>query len=111
MMILHGLPKLAGGLPGWEKLGKSMAYFGINFFPAFWGFSCALVETVGGAFLLLGFCFRPTSFLFVLNFIVATIYLYKSSGAFLQWSRPLEMLILFIGLTIIGAGKYSVDRS
>lgn len=111
MMILHGWPKLAGGYPVWEKLGKAMGYLGIQFAPVFWGFSCALVETLGGVFLILGLWFRPTSILLAINFIVATVMVYKSGGTFLEWSRPAEMLILFAGLILIGAGKYSVDRS
>jgi len=111
MMILHGWPKLAGGLPAWEKLGQAMGHVGINFIPGFWGFSCAMVETIGGVLLVIGFCFRPVTILFTLNFIVATVLLYKTSGVFLDWSRPAEMLILFFSLIFIGAGKYSVDRS
>ncbi len=111
MMTLHGWPKLAGGLPAWEKLGQAMSHVGINFFPGFWGFSCAMVETIGGVLLIIGFCFRPVTILLTLNFIVATVLLYKTSGVFLDWSRPAEMLILFFSLIFIGAGKYSVDRS
>ena len=111
MMTLHGWPKLAGGLPAWEKLGQAMSHVGINFFPGFWGFSCAMVETIGGVLLIIGFCFRPVTILLTLNFIVATVLLYKTSGVFLDWSRPAEMLILFFSLIFIGAGKYSGDRS
>lgn len=111
MMVLHGWPKLAGGLPAWEKLGGAMSHLGVNFFPGFWGFSSALVETLGGVFLILGLWFRPVTILMTFNFIVATILLYKTSGEFLQWSRPAEMLILFFSLIFIGAGKYSIDRS
>ena len=112
MMALHGFPKLAGGLPAWEKLGHAMGHLGINFFPGFWGFSCAMVETLGGVLLVIGFCFRPVTILLTLNFIVATVLLYKTnSGDFTTWSRPAEMLILFFSLIFIGAGKYSVDRS
>ncbi len=111
MMVLHGLPKLAGGLPAWEKLGRAMGHLGVNFFPGFWGFSSAIVETLGGVLIVIGFCFRPVTILMTLNFIVATVLLYKTSGAFLDWSRPAEMLILFFSLIFIGAGKYSVDRS
>ena len=110
MMTLHGWPKLAGGLPAWEKLGQAMSHVGINFFPGFWGFSCAMVETIGGVLLIIGFCFRPVTILLTLNFIVATVLLYKTSGVFLDWSRPAEMLILFFSRIFIGAGKYSVDR-
>jgi putative oxidoreductase len=111
MMILHGWPKLAGGIVQWEKLGKAMGVLGVNFFPVLWGFSAAMVETLGGVLLIIGFCFRPVSILMTMNFIVATIFLYKTSSQFIEWSRPAELLILFFSLIFIGAGKYSVDRS
>jgi putative oxidoreductase len=111
MMVLHGWPKLAGGLQQWEKVGKATSVVGISFFPGFWGFSSAMVETIGGALIVLGFCFRPVTILMTLNFIVATVFVYKTSGQFIEWSRPAEMLILFFSLIFIGAGKYSIDRS
>jgi putative oxidoreductase len=111
MMVFHGWPKLAGGIHEWEKLGKAMGALGINVFPVFWGFSAAMVETVGGVLIVIGFCFRPVTILMTFNFIVATVLIYKTSHQFLEWSRPAEMLILFFSLIFIGAGKYSVDRS
>jgi len=111
MMVLHGWPKLAGGIHHWEKLGKATRSIGITFFPGFWGFSSAMVETIGGVLLVLGFCFRPVTILMTLNFLVATLLVYKMSGQFLEWSRPAEMLILFFSLIFIGPGKYSIDRS
>ena len=101
----------AGGIHQWEKLGKAMGALGINFFPVFWGFSSAMVETVGGLLIVIGFCFRPTTILMTFNFVVATVLIYKTSHQFIEWSRPAEMLILFFSLIFIGAGKYSVDRS
>lgn len=112
MMVFHGWPKLAGGIHQWEKLGKAMgALLGINFFPVFWGFSAAMVETLGGVLIVIGCCFRPVTILMTFNFIVATVLIYKTSHQFIEWSRPAEMLILFFSLIFIGAGKYSVDRS
>ena len=111
MMTLHGWPKLAGGMETWAKLGGAMTHLGIKFFPVFWGFSCAMVETIGGVLLIIGFLFRPTTILLSMNFVVASVLLYKTSSSFTEWSRPVEMLILFVSLIFIGAGKYSVDRS
>jgi putative oxidoreductase len=110
-MVFHGLPKLQGGLAAWEKLGHAVTHLGVNFFPAFWGFSSAMVETLGGVLLVLGFCFRPTTILLTFNFIVATLLLYKSNAAFENWSHPAELLVVFFSLIFIGAGKYSIDRS
>lgn len=111
MMVFHGWPKLAGGIHHWEKLGKAMGALGINFFPGFWGFSSAMVETLGGVLIIIGCCFRPVTILMTFNFIVATVLVYKTSHQFLEWARPAELLILFFSLIFIGAGKYSVDRS
>jgi len=111
MMVLHGWPKLAGGIHHWEKLGKATAHIGISFFPGFWGFSSAMIETIGGVLLVLGFCFRPVAILMTLNFVVASVVLYKTTDQFIEWSRPAELLILFFGLIFIGPGKYSIDRS
>jgi putative oxidoreductase len=111
MMVFHGWPKLAGGIHHWEKLGKATSAIGINFLPGFWGFSSAMVETIGGVLIVIGYCFRPVTILMSLNFLVATVVIYKTSHQLIEWSRPAEMLILFFSLIFIGAGKYSVDRS
>ncbi len=112
MMILHGWPKLAGGLPEWEKVGGAAGYIGIHFLPWVWGFMAAMTETIGGLLIVLGAGFRPVTMLLTFNFIVATAMVYHTSkGEFISWSRPAEMLILFFSLIFIGAGKYSVDRS
>lgn len=112
IMVMHGWPKLAGGLPAWQKLGHAMGVLGVNFFPGFWGFSSAIVETLGGVLLILGFLFRPTTILLTFNFIVATVLLYKTNnGRFDDWAHPATFLVLFFSLIFVGAGKYSVDRS
>ena len=111
MMVFHGFPKLAGGLALWEKLGKAMAHLGITFAPGFWGFASAMTETLGGVLLVLGLCFRPVTILLSFNFVVATLMLYRGGSSFTEWSRPAEMLVLFLSLILIGAGKYSIDRA
>jgi putative oxidoreductase len=111
MMVIHGWPKLAGGIHEWEKLGKATSAIGINFFPAFWGLSSAMVETIGGMLIVIGWYFRPVTILMTLNFVVATALIYKTNHQFVAWSPPAEMLILFFSLIFIGAGKYSLDRS
>lgn len=111
MMIFHGWPKLAGGLHKWEDVGEAMGVLGIHFLPGMWGFFAAVAETLGGLLVALGAAFRPATILLTCNFIVATAMVYQTKGAFIDWSRPAEMLILFFSLIFIGAGKYSVDRS
>ncbi len=112
MMILHGWPKLIGGVGTWEKLGEAMQHLGIYFLPVMWGFMAAASETLGGALLLIGFLFRPAAILLFCTMLVAAIMKFNAGGgAFLEWAWPAEMAIVFFSLIFIGAGRFSLDRS
>ncbi|HEY8667766.1 MAG TPA: DoxX family protein [Tepidisphaeraceae bacterium] len=112
--IAHGWPKLMGGSKAWAQTGAAMGYLGINFAPAAWGFLAALAEAAGGALLVLGFLFRPACIILVLDMTVAIIFHLNQTGLLGQfgpgWSHPMEDGILFLALTLIGPGKYSIDR-
>jgi len=111
-LVLFGWHKLAGGVHAWKGLGESMALLHIHFLPAFWGFCCALTETLGGLLVVIGLLFRPACILLTFNFVVATMVVYHGkNGNFQEWSHPATYLILFFSLIFIGAGKYSFDRS
>jgi len=112
MFFFHGWPKLIGGPERWEKLGQTMQTLGISFLPVFWGFMAAVAETGGAALLVLGFLFRPACILLTITMVVAAIWKYTSSGgAFVEWSHPAELAIVFFCLIFIGAGRFSIDRS
>lgn len=70
-ILLHGLPKLTGGVEMWTYIGGSMSIFGITFAPAFWGFMAAVAESVGGLLFALGLFFRPAAILLTGTMIVA----------------------------------------
>jgi len=112
MMVVHGWPKLAGGQEKWVEIGGAMQHLGISFWPVFWGFLAAMSETLGGALLAVGFLTRYAAISLTFTMIVATTMMYHiGKGDPLQWSHPAELGIVFVSLLIIGAGKYSVDRS
>src|SRR6202012_2287639 len=77
MFIYHGYPKLLGGVKMWTQLGESTKYIGIHFLPAMWGLLCAIVETLGGVFLIIGFSFRLACLLLIANLVVAAIAQYR----------------------------------
>lgn len=115
IMIWRGIPKLTGGPAGWEKLGGSMANFGITFAPTFWGFMGAVGEGLGGLLLLLGLFFRPATVLLVCTMIVAAmVHLKMPAGSpmagFAGASHAIELGIVFLSLFIIGPGRYSIDK-
>ena len=61
MMVMHGVPKFLGGSALLTEIGQKMAVLGITFAPLFWGFCAALLETLGGVLLVLGFLCQVTA--------------------------------------------------
>ena len=110
LFIYHGLPKLIGGPARWEHLGKAAGSVGIHFLPTFWGFVCALTETLGGVLVIVGLAFRLVCILLVLDLIVAAVFTYHVDGSFVAATHAIEDAIVFAGLLFVGPGKYSVDK-
>ena len=109
MMIVHGLPKITHP-EKWAGLGEAMGTLHIHFFPAFWGFMCALTETVGGLFSILGLWFRLVSLFMVIVFTVATLHHLNAGDSITDASHAIELGFVYIGFLFIGPGRYSVDK-
>lgn len=127
MFMLHGEGKIFGGVEKWEKLGRSMENFGIDFAPAFWGFMASFAEFGGGALLILGLFTRPACFLLVITMIVAAtrhmlppetiaqvakdLVAPKTTMDLLkEASHAIEAGCVFFALMLIGPGKWSLDK-
>jgi putative oxidoreductase len=110
MFIWHGYPKIIGGEKRWEQLGSTTKYIGIHFLPIFWGLACALVETIGGALVVLGFWFRPVCLLLVINLVVAAASGFGQGGGLDEAGHAIEDGVMFAGLLFLGPGKYSIDK-
>ena len=110
MMFIHGLDKLTGGPDKWTEIGKAMGNLHIHFVPVFWGFMCAITESIGGLFCVLGLWFRVVSLLMVINFIVAIVTLFAMGKDIKGASEAIELGFAFAGLLFIGPGTYSVDK-
>ncbi|MEN0056799.1 MAG: DoxX family protein [Mucilaginibacter sp.] len=108
--IMHGYPKLMGGPKGWSELGQSTQFIGITFWPVVWGLLAAVVETVGGLLVLIGFAFRPVCMLLICNLIVAASVHLGGGEGLMGASHAIELAFVFAGLVFIGPGKYSVDK-
>jgi len=110
MFILHGYPKLLGGPESWTNVGSAAKHVGITFYPIFWGFMAAVTETFGGFLVLMGLIFRPGTLLLTLTMVVASIMHLKNGEGINGASHAIEAAVVFFGLTLIGPGKYSVDK-
>ncbi|WP_026897496.1 DoxX family protein [Daejeonella oryzae] len=110
MFIFHGYPKLLGGPDKWMAVGTSMKHIGITFLPEVWGFMAAATETFGGFLLILGLAFRPVTLLLTFTMAIAALMHLKNGDGLMAASHAIETGIVFLGLTFIGPGKYSVDK-
>jgi putative oxidoreductase len=106
--MIHGYPKLIGGIETWKELGGVMQMIGIDFVPQFWGFMAAFSEFFGGLFLLLGLFFMPACVLLSITMIMAIVMHAVNGDGYNDFSHALEALILFVGLAVAGPGKFSV---
>ncbi len=109
MMIFHGLPKITHP-EKWAGLGEAMGTLHIHFLPAFWGFMCAVTETIGGLFTVMGLWFRLVSLLMVFTFIVASLHHINSGDGLGEASHAIELAFVYFGFMFIGPGKFSVDK-
>jgi len=111
MMMMHGFPKLSGGVETWTKIGGTMKIIGIDFFPLGWGFMAAATESIGGLFLLLGLFFRPVNLLLIVTMIMASlVHLSDPKQGIMDASHAIELGVVFLGLVFLGPGKYSIDK-
>lgn len=110
MFMIHGLPKIQGGVDMWAKIGGSMKLIGIDFFPAFWGFMASATECFGGFLLILGLFFRPVNILLAFTMFIAALTHLKGGDGINGASHAIELGVVFIGLIFLGPGRYSVDR-
>jgi putative oxidoreductase len=110
MFMVHGFPKLAGGLATWEKLGGNMQLIGVDFLPILWGFMDAAAEGIGGLLLILGLFFRPVNMMLVFTMIIAALVHFNKGEGIGGASHAIELGIVFFSLIFIGPGKYSIDK-
>jgi len=106
--IVHGYPKIFGGVEKWSQLGGAMSRIGIDFLPTFWGFMAAFAEFFGGVFLIMGLFTTISSFLIFFTMFIAAFVVHKGDP-FLK--RELAICYFFASMmfTLKGAGRFSLD--
>ena len=109
MFILHGYPKIIGGMEKWTGLGSyGMGSLGIHIFPAFWGFMAAFSEFVGGIMIMLGLYIRYFSILLFITMLVAISSHLAGGDGIMGASHAIESAVIFVCLFFAGAGNYSI---
>jgi putative oxidoreductase len=114
ILAAHGSQKLFAwfGGNGLEGTGQWMASVGLN--P---GFVMALLagsaEFFGGIALVLGLLTRPAAMISAVTMLVALFWVHWGNGFFLAThgiEYALALLSATLALTVIGGGRYSLDR-
>jgi putative oxidoreductase len=110
-VIVHGYPKIVGGLTLWRGLGGAFnRLIGLNFVPGFWGFLAMLAEFGGGLCLIAGIFFRPACAAICFTMLVAVISILRGGYGFGSASQPLELGIVVAALFLTGPGKFTVRQ-
>lgn len=108
MFILHGYPKLLGGIERWTSLGMNgPGSIGIHFWYPFWGLLAALSEAIGGLFLVIGFQVRLSALMMLFTMIFAIVF-HVVSGKGSPY-HAIESAFIFIGIILSGSGKYTLQ--
>ncbi len=109
--IFHGLGKFMAGTDQLTAVGSAIGSIGISRGYLAFGVIAAGIEVVGGLFVMLGLLFRWSCLALVSMLVVALTMHLHDGEHFGGYSQALECLILFVSLSIIGPGKFSVDKN
>lgn len=108
-VIVHGYPKIVGGITLWRGLGGAFnRLVGFHFLPGFWGFLAMLAEFGGGLCLIAGISFRPACAAILFTMLVAVISILRGGYGFNSASQPFELGIVVAALLLTGPGKFTV---
>ena len=111
MFILHGYPKITGGLDKWASLGElGMSKMGISFGWVYWGFLAAASEFFGGLFLLIGLAVRLSGFFLFFTMLIAAAFHLLSGDGIMGASHAIESGTIFLFLIFSGGGHYALDQ-
>ena len=110
IFLVHGLGKLFNIGPAALGIASTAGYFESLGIPAslFFAWVVALVETIGGLFILLGLFTRASALLVGIDIFVAIILVHIPNGFSVQNGGIEFPLLLFLGaisLVFSGAGK------
>ncbi|HYH15838.1 MAG TPA: DoxX family protein [Flavisolibacter sp.] len=107
--IIHGYPKITGGIEVWTWLGDQMKWLGIDFWKPTWGFLAAVAELGGGILLTVGILTRPAALLLFLTMVVAFLSQLFGGMDYNSYSHSLKLLFVFAAFVLAGGGNYSLD--
>jgi putative oxidoreductase len=114
--ILAGIAFIVAGLPKFENISVNQGFFGSLGLPPELVLPIALLEVIGGIFLLVGVLTRITAAIFIIEMIGATLVVWLSQGfaggPLLKQAAILTSSLLTaisISLLLTGPGRISIE--
>jgi len=114
--ILAGIEFIVAGLPKFENISVNQGFFGSLGLPPELVLPIALLEVIGGIFLLVGVLTRITAAIFIIEMIGATLVVWLSQGfaegPLLKQAAILTSSLLTaisISLLLTGPGRISIE--
>ena len=105
IFIAHGWPKindLKGTFKNFEMMGFKPGFF--------WGLLIALLEFVGGLFLIIGLLVQPLGILFVMEMLVAILMVKRKLGLVSGYELDIVILAASLVLATVGGGALTLDE-
>ena len=110
-VLVHGLPKVMGGVSMWTGLGGAFnRLLGVAFIPAFWGFLATLSEFGGGMCLMAGIRFRPGCGFMLFTLVIAVASIIRGGYGLNSASQPIELGLVLLSLIFTGPGRFTLPN-
>jgi putative oxidoreductase len=110
-VVVHGFPKIAGGVVKWKGLGGAFnRLLGLSFIPEFWGFLASMAEFGGGICLVAGFFFRPACACMMFTMAIAVASIIRGGYGFNSAAQPIELGIVLLALFFTGPGALTLPN-
>ncbi|MGH9244891.1 MAG: DoxX family protein [Acidimicrobiales bacterium] len=114
LMFAHGVDKVSRGTSGISGFGEFLSSQGLPV-GIFLAWFVALLELVGGAFLILGLLSRPIAALMTLELLGAIVLVTADHGLLTGdlgagYERDLAYIMGFLSVVLLGPGRPSLDH-
>lgn len=111
LIAYHGFPLLISGTDSYERIGSPVALIGISSFYLVFGLASAVIQAVGGLFLVLGILTRGIALLLTIitGFAIANL-IQHGNGLDTALLVHSQVCLALLSLVFIGPGRISLDR-
>lgn len=112
VFVAHGLPKLTGGI---DATASMLGGIGVPI-PVVAAWAVALLETLGGVALLIGFLVTPVSLLLAVHMLTGIVLVHAANGFYVVWQGQggiefnLILLASLLAMVLCGPGLAAIDN-